>query len=87
MLQRAAPAAQFFPFGAGPWRCIGAAFALYELRIVLARILQHFIPQPLPGVLIHPELRWLTIAPVEAYRCGCSRPQTRPCAAESSLRW
>ena len=63
MLQRAAPAAQFFPFGAGPWRCIGAAFALYELRIVLARILQHFIPQPLPGVVIHPELRWLTIAP------------------------
>ena len=28
----------FFPFGAGVWRCLGAQFAEYEMRAVLARI-------------------------------------------------
>jgi len=32
--------AEFFPFGGGVRRCIGMAFALYEMRIVLARILE-----------------------------------------------
>lgn len=32
--------AEFFPFGGGMRRCIGAAFALYEMRIVLARIFE-----------------------------------------------
>lgn len=63
MLDRAPAAAQFFPFGSGPWRCIGAAFALYELRVVLGRLLQRFVPSAVPGVVIHPQLRWLTIAP------------------------
>src|SRR5262249_45252186 len=29
---------QFFPFGAGVWRCLGAQFAEYEMRVVLARL-------------------------------------------------
>jgi cytochrome P450 len=32
-------AQEFFPFGGGIRRCIGAAFALYEMKIVLARML------------------------------------------------
>ncbi len=28
----------FFPFGAGVWRCVGAQFAEYEMRVVLARL-------------------------------------------------
>lgn len=31
---------EFFPFGGGIRRCIGMAFALYEMRIVLARIFE-----------------------------------------------
>jgi cytochrome P450 len=31
---------EFFPFGGGIRRCIGMAFALYEMRVVLARILE-----------------------------------------------
>ena len=29
---------EFFPFGAGVWRCLGAQFAEYEMRVVLARL-------------------------------------------------
>lgn len=32
----------FFPFGGGVRRCIGAAFAHYEMRIVIAMLLQKF---------------------------------------------
>jgi cytochrome P450 len=30
---------EFFPFGGGVRRCLGAAFAMYEMRVALARIL------------------------------------------------
>ena len=29
---------EFFPFGAGVWKCLGAQFADYEMRVVLARL-------------------------------------------------
>jgi cytochrome P450 len=35
-----APIYHFFPFGAGVWRCIGAQFAEYEMRVVLARLVE-----------------------------------------------
>jgi cytochrome P450 len=31
-------AAEFFPFGGGTRRCIGMAFALWEMKMVLARL-------------------------------------------------
>jgi unspecific monooxygenase len=33
---------QYFPFGGGTRRCIGAAFAMFELQIMLAKILNQF---------------------------------------------
>ncbi len=47
--------ASFLPFGGGIRRCIGAAFALYEMKIVMGTILAHTElalekPQPLPIV-------------------------------------
>jgi cytochrome P450 family 110 len=33
---------EFIPFGGGPRRCIGAAFAMYELKIALATLLRRY---------------------------------------------
>jgi cytochrome P450 family 110 len=38
-LGKKSSAYEFFPFGGGLRRCIGMAFALYEMKIVLARML------------------------------------------------
>jgi cytochrome P450 len=37
-LEGKAPIYHFFPFGAGVWKCLGAQFAEYEMRVVLARL-------------------------------------------------
>ena len=39
----------FFPFGGGIRRCIGMAFALYEMRLVLAKIVAHMDVRVKPG--------------------------------------
>jgi cytochrome P450 family 110 len=33
---------EFYPFGGGDRRCIGAAFALYEMKIAIATLLTHY---------------------------------------------
>jgi cytochrome P450 len=54
---------QFFPFGAGVWRCLGAQFADYEMRVVLARLVGRVDMQLQPGVDIKPAQRGFTVAP------------------------
>ena len=39
----------FFPFGGGARHCLGAAFATYEMKIVLARVLARVSLRPDPG--------------------------------------
>ena len=39
-LERSFGPLEFLPFGAGHRRCIGAAFATYELKLVLATVLR-----------------------------------------------
>jgi cytochrome P450 len=55
----------FFPFGAGVWRCLGAQFAEYEMRVVLARIVQTLDLSLAPEAPIQPLMRGFTIAPSE----------------------
>jgi cytochrome P450 len=53
----------YLPFGGGVRRCIGMAFALYEMRIVLAEILRAFRIEPAPGTTARPVRRTVTMAP------------------------
>lgn len=45
----------FVPFGAGPRRCLGEAFALREATMVIATLLQHFRFQLVPGTPVEDE--------------------------------
>jgi cytochrome P450 len=43
------PTLAFFPFGAGPRKCIGEVFALVEATLLLATLARRFSPELLPG--------------------------------------
>jgi len=53
----------FFPFGGGIRRCIGAALASYEMKIVLAQVLSRTQLRIAPGYRMRPVLRTITVAP------------------------
>lgn len=63
MLDRRPPAWQLFPFGGGAWRCLGAAFAEHEMRIVLARLLTSYDVSIAPGVTVRAVQRGITVGP------------------------
>ncbi len=60
--ERASPYA-FFPFGGGVRRCLGMAFALYEMRIVLAEVLSRTTLAAAPGYDVRVVRRGITFAP------------------------
>jgi cytochrome P450 len=53
----------FFPFGGGVRRCLGAAFATYEMKVVLAQILARTDLRIAPGYRVRSVLRAVTVAP------------------------
>lgn len=54
---------EFFPFGGGVRRCLGAACALYEMKIVLAQVLSRVTLRAAPGYQVRTVLRSITLAP------------------------
>jgi cytochrome P450 len=52
----------FLPFGGGARRCIGAAFATYEMKVVLTRLLARVALRPV-GSSVRPVRRNITLAP------------------------
>ena len=56
---------RFFPFGGGVRRCIGEAFALYEMRVVLATLLTRWVPELVPGERYATKRRNLTLSPTD----------------------
>ncbi|UBF23939.1 cytochrome P450 [Kovacikia minuta CCNUW1] len=54
---------EYFPFGGGNRRCIGAAFALFEMKLVLATILSRWQLQLCSKQPIKPVRRGVTMAP------------------------
>lgn len=49
------PTLAYFPFGAGPRKCIGDTFALVEATLVLATLARRFEPELPPGMVPVPE--------------------------------
>jgi cytochrome P450 len=58
-LDRRFPAHVYFPFGGGVRRCIGMAFALLEMQIVLATLVRRF--RFAPAGAVHPVRRAVTV--------------------------
>jgi cytochrome P450 len=56
---------EFLPFGGGVRRCLGAAFALYEMKIVLAEIVQRVELRAQTGYEARVVRRSVTLAPSE----------------------
>jgi cytochrome P450 len=51
------------PFGGGTRRCLGASFALTEMRIVLGRVLERAALRAIDPAPAKPQLRAITLAP------------------------
>ncbi|MEB3317331.1 MAG: cytochrome P450 [Cyanobacteriota bacterium] len=71
----------FLPFGAGSRRCIGMAFALFEMKVVLSQLIRRFTValDPLTPLPVQPERRgltsgisplWLRVRPSETSRAS-----------------
>jgi cytochrome P450 len=64
----------WIPFGGGVRRCIGAAFAEYEMRIILRAIIERAelsAPDPKPEKV---KIRNITMAPAKGTRVRLDRP-------------
>ncbi len=55
----------FFPFGGGSRRCLGAAFATYQMKIVIAEILSRVELKKVAGYEAHAIRRGIAFAPSE----------------------
>ncbi len=53
----------FFPFGGGARRCLGAAFATYQMKIVIAQILSRVELKPVTGYTASATRRGIAFAP------------------------
>src|SRR6266446_1519364 len=56
---------EFLPFGGGTRRCLGMAFALYEMKVVLAEVLRRVDLVRAPGYRRRMVRRAITFAPSE----------------------
>jgi cytochrome P450 len=54
---------EFLPFGGGVRRCLGMAFALVEMKIVLAEVLSRVELREAPGYQVRVVRRSVTLAP------------------------
>ncbi|MFF2620133.1 cytochrome P450 [Kitasatospora sp. NPDC058046] len=56
------PKGAYLPFGMGNRQCVGEAFALTEIPIVLATLLARWQLRPVPGHVVHP-VQAVTVSP------------------------
>jgi len=55
---RARPEFSFYPFGGGPRQCPGDDFAIVEMSLIVAMVLQQYRLRLIPGQLIEPQVRF-----------------------------
>jgi cytochrome P450 family 110 len=63
-LERSYGPFEFMPFGGGARRCLGAAFAVYEMKLVLAAILRNHHLVPTSSKTMRAAMRNTTAGPV-----------------------
>jgi cytochrome P450 len=63
----------WLPFGGGSRRCLGASFALMEMRIVLARVLERCALAAEDPHLAEAQFRMITLAPKGGVRVRLER--------------
>lgn len=59
---------EFLPFGGGVRRCLGMAFALYEMKVVLACVLSRTELRLVSTRPVRPKRRAITLAPADGVR-------------------
>jgi cytochrome P450 len=74
---------EFLPFGGGVRRCIGMAFALYEMKMVLATVLSRAALRLANDRPIRAVRRAITLTPSGGMRVVLVRRDPRPKAAAS----
>jgi cytochrome P450 len=74
----------YLPFGVGPRKCIGSAFALQEATLLLAMIAKHFDFQLKPGHEVWPALR-VTLRPANGLPMTIRRRTSKPQSALDAL--
>jgi cytochrome P450 len=67
----------WIPFGGGTRRCLGASFALTEMRIVLARVLERTVLSAADREPAKVQFRAITLAPRDGVRVVQARPPAR----------
>jgi cytochrome P450 len=65
-LDRSYGPGEYFPFGGGARRCLGAAFAMYEIKIVLATLLRSLRLRPRDDRPVRPAMRAAGVGPGRA---------------------
>jgi cytochrome P450 len=76
---------EWFPFGGGIRRCIGMAFALYEMKMSLATIVQRTSLSLAPSASIDVVRRSITLAPADGLRVVV-RERRRPSSSTATTR-
>lgn len=74
---------EYCPFGGGNRRCIGAAFALYEMKIALAQLFSHFDMTLLEDTTPQPVRRNVTMGPNSTIPVRMERRGRRPFGADA----
>jgi cytochrome P450 len=82
---RALPRGAWIPFGTGPRVCLGNNFALLEMTLVLAMLLQRFDLSPAPGQQRPARAVQVTLRPAGGVRL-CLRPRTTAATSVTAVR-